>query len=224
MFVKSNMSKEVKYHKSKGVVVLKPGTVTFVDDNLVTAKELKDCYGDRINIMSREIVEKYIVETAPAVEEPLEEIKEPELTEGNEDEETKGDEEGSITGGAAPVEFTGNEDIDDFLNGKTDKVPEGTKEITEEEALKLKEKAYKGEEVKEEDLISNTGNEEIDAFLNGETDKVPEGAKEITEEEALKLQEGVKREEIKAKESQPVKKPVGKKPGKKVDGKKEANK
>lgn len=143
------MSKEVTYHKSTGAVVLKPGTVTYVNENLVTAKELKDCYGDRINIMSRETVEKLIAETAPAVEEIAEEIKSDEGTE---------EDEGVIAGGAAPVEIseikedeedltsnTGDEEVDDFLNGKTDVVPEGTQEITEEEALKLKEEADKEE-------------------------------------------------------------------------------
>ena len=147
MFVKSNMSREVTYHKSRGSIVLKPGTVTFVDDNLVTAKELKDCYGDRINIMSRETVEKYIVETAPQVEE----IKEPEVI-------SEPQEEVEVTGGAAPAEVkeedlisnTGNEEIDAFLNGETDEVPEGTVEISEEEALKLQ-KEVKQEEVKAEE-------------------------------------------------------------------------
>jgi hypothetical protein len=146
MFVKSNMSKEVTYHKSTGAIVLKPNTVTFVDDSLVTAKELKDCYGDRINIMSRETVEKIIAETAPEVaEEVIEEVKDKEE-----------EDEGVVAGGAAPVQDpevkedeedltsnTGDEEVDDFLNGKTDKVPEGTQEITEEEALKLKEEADK---------------------------------------------------------------------------------
>ena len=36
---------------------------------------------------------------------------------------------------------TGDQKTDDFLNGKTDVVPEGTKELTEEEALVLEAKA-----------------------------------------------------------------------------------
>ena len=151
------MSREVVYHKSRGSIVLKPGTVTFVDDNLVTVKELKDCYGDRINIMSRETVEKYIVETAPQVEEikELEAVREPqeEVTEEVEVAEVE------VTGGAAPVEAkeedlisnTGNEEIDAFLNGETDEVPEGTVEISKEEALKLQEEV-KQEEVKQEEV------------------------------------------------------------------------
>ncbi len=196
MFVKSNMSREVKYRKSKGIVVLKPGTVTFVDDNIVTAKELKDCYGDRINIMSRETVERYIVETAPKVEEDIvEEVEEPKVEEPKV-EEPKED-EGVIAGGAAPINPI--IELEDVVG-----------EVKVEELVEVK-----VEEPKQEELVSNTGNEEIDAFLNGETDKVPEGTVEIPEEEALKLQE-----EVKAEESQPVKKPVGKKPGKKIAGKK----
>ena len=175
MFVKSNMAKEVKYNKSKGSIVLKPNTVTYVDDNLVSAKELKDCYGDRISIMSRSLVERIIVETAPkSIDSVIDEIKvndevvEPKLdpvntkiSDGTEDEDDSengdddsenGDDEGAVTGGAASVEDstsnTGDEEIDAFLNGETDKVPEGTTEISEKEALKLKEEADKKEEKK----------------------------------------------------------------------------
>lgn len=183
------MSKEVTYHKSTGAIILKPNTVTFVDDNLVTAKELKDCYGDRINIMSRETVEKLIVETAPEVTEDIietvvcnqEEVNtNVEPVETNFSSEEEDATEGTVTGGAASVD-----------------------PLTELENL-----------VKEEDLVANTGNEEIDAFLNGETDELPEGTTEITEEEAKKLEEAKKEEtpEVKEKvEETPKPKKTGKK-------------
>ena len=62
MFVRSNMDIPVRYSKSSGSVILKPNTVTYVDEAIVTAKELKDCYGDRIAILSNEIVEQIIEE------------------------------------------------------------------------------------------------------------------------------------------------------------------
>ena len=108
MFVKSNMNSDVKYRKSTGTILIKAKTVTFVDDNLVTAKELKDCYGDRIYIMSQELVDAYVGDLAN----------------------------------------TGNKEVDDYLNGETEKVTEGSKEITEEEALRLQKEAEEQEAAK----------------------------------------------------------------------------
>lgn len=49
---------------------------------------------------------------------------------------------------------TGNEEVDNFLNGKSDKLPDGTTEINEEEALRLQkeaeEKAIAEQKAKEE--------------------------------------------------------------------------
>ena len=138
------MQKEVKYYKSTGVIVLKPGTVTYVDDNLVTAKELKDCYGDRINIMSRETVEKIIKETAPA---PVVEEKKPApvavKVEAPKKVEVKKPEAVRVAPAPVPDEIkTGDKELDAFLNGETDKVPEGTK------APEVKEPEVKKEEAK----------------------------------------------------------------------------
>ena len=185
------MSKEVRYNKSNCSIVLKPNTVTYVDENLVSAKELKDCYGDRVNIMSRETVERLIVETAPEVTEDIIEtvVCNQEESESNvepietgfsseEDDDTI---EGTVTGGAASVD-----------------------PLAELENLFVKEEVKEETpEVKEEDLVANTGNEEVDAFLNGETDELPEGTTEITEEEAKKLEEEVKEETPEVKEETP---------------------
>ena len=133
MFVRSNMDIPVRYSKSTGSVTLKPNTVTFVDEVIVTAKELKDCYGDRISILSNDIVEEIIEENAPAQDSEID--KDPEVTNNEE-----GSEEAN----------TGDEEVDNFLNGKTDKAPEGTEEITEEEALKLKAQAEAEAKAKEE--------------------------------------------------------------------------
>ena len=159
------MDREVRYHKSTGSIILKPNTVTYVDDSLVTAKELTDCYGNRISVMSKELVEEYIANAAPV--EVEDEVLEDELEENDSD-------EGVIAGGAAPISTnelenegtgngsdedtqdsteedltsnTGDKDVDDFLNGETTIVPEGTQEIDEEEALKLQKEA-EGQAVK----------------------------------------------------------------------------
>ena len=52
MFVKSKMSRPMKYYKGIHCVVLKPNTVTLVDETKVSAKELIECYGQRIDILS----------------------------------------------------------------------------------------------------------------------------------------------------------------------------
>lgn len=130
MFVRSSMEIPVTYSKSIGSVTLKPKSVTYVDETIVTAKELKDCYGDRIAILADEVAE-------PEVKEIVEDSKvdiNPEGKEENEGEEAN----------------TGDEAVDDFLNGKTDVVPDGTTEITEEEALKAKEAADAEAKAKEE--------------------------------------------------------------------------
>jgi hypothetical protein len=106
MFVKSSMGRDVKYSKSTGAILIKANTVTLIDDNLVTAKELKDCYGDRITIMSQEAVDQFVGELAN----------------------------------------TGNPEVDAFLNGETEQIPEGTEEIDEAEALRLEAEAKKAEE------------------------------------------------------------------------------
>jgi hypothetical protein len=106
MFVKSSMGRDVKYSKSTGAILIKANTVTLIDDKLVTAKELKDCYGNRITIMSQEAVDQFVGELAN----------------------------------------TGNPEVDAFLNGETEQVPEGTEEIDEAEALRLEAEAKKVEE------------------------------------------------------------------------------
>lgn len=54
MFVRSRMEKDVIYRRKGGVWVIKAGSVTFIDENKVTARELKSLYGSRIEIISRD--------------------------------------------------------------------------------------------------------------------------------------------------------------------------
>ena len=158
MFVKSSMSVPVRYNKSTGFIELKPKTVTYVDENIISANELLACYGSRISILPAELVEEIIKEEAEKVNKESAEDLEIDTTldegkeedEGNEgtDEANEGEEgtdevnEGDEANDGDEAN-TGDKDVDDFLNGKTDVVPDGTTEITEEEALKLKEEADK---------------------------------------------------------------------------------
>lgn len=144
MFVRSSMSVPVRYSKSKGSVILKPNAITFVDDALVTAKELKDCYGDRIAILSQDLVEQIIQEEAPAANKESKQDSDTDNTPVNKNDGEGKDENGNDEGASkdeGDESNTGDEDVDNFLNGKTETLPEGTTEITEEEALKLKEEA-----------------------------------------------------------------------------------
>ena len=54
MFVKSRMAKDVTYRRKGTDWIIKAGTITYIDENKVTAKELKEFYGSRIYIISRE--------------------------------------------------------------------------------------------------------------------------------------------------------------------------
>ena len=58
MFVKNKESIDFKYRKGAYLVVLKAGTVTYVDETKVTARELVGCYGQRIDVISRELTEE----------------------------------------------------------------------------------------------------------------------------------------------------------------------
>ena len=69
MFVKNKASIDFKYRKSDYLVVLKANTVTYVDENKVSAKELRGCYGQRIDIISRDLVED--IATPHTVEEAI---------------------------------------------------------------------------------------------------------------------------------------------------------
>ena len=161
MFVRSNMSIPVRYSKSSGSVIIKPNTLTFVQETIVTAQELKDCYGDRISILSDDIVEQIIEEDKKEVEQDLEIADTPE--EAN----------------------TGDEAVDNFLNGKTDDVPDGTEEITEEEALKLKAQADAEAKAKEEA-------EKLEALKAKEAAEKAEAAKKAEEAKKAKAEEAKK--------------------------------
>lgn len=54
MFVRSRMDKPVTFRKGGKSWTIKPHSVTLIDDPTVTAKELKGCYGARIDIISDE--------------------------------------------------------------------------------------------------------------------------------------------------------------------------
>ena len=82
-------------------------------------------------------------------EEELEEIPEEVKTENETETETS---------------ETGDEEVDDFLNGKTDEVPEGTEEISEENALILEAKELLKPEQEEE--INSDRLKEIGVALN----------------------------------------------------------
>ena len=54
MFVRSRIDKPITYRKNGKCWTLKPHAVTLISDPTVTAKELKGCYGSRIDIISEE--------------------------------------------------------------------------------------------------------------------------------------------------------------------------
>ena len=76
------MEKEVRFNKGGNSVLIKPKTVTYIADNLgITPQDLLNCYGNRISIMSRKLVETVIQEEATKCPEPKREpeVKEPQV-------------------------------------------------------------------------------------------------------------------------------------------------
>ena len=159
------MGRDVKYAKSTGAVLIKANTVTFVDDNLVTAKELKDCYGNRITIMSQENVEQYV---------------------------------GDLANTGVPA-------VDDFLNGKTEELPEGAEEIDEAEALRLQkeeeEKAAEAARKAEEERLAKEAEEKAAEEDRIKAEKEAEEARLKAEVEAKAQEEAAKTEADKVEES-----------------------
>lgn len=154
MFVKNKEKIDFEYRKGTYLAVLKAMTVSYVDESKVSAKELLACYGQRIDIISRDLA----MQIAPGVKEDKKEVKKakvvkPVETVKKEDlndafiEKVLGEIEGNskmenpnLTVTMGDTSDTGNKEVDNFLNGKTDKLPEGTVEITKDEANKLEEK------------------------------------------------------------------------------------
>lgn len=153
MFVKNKATVDFKYRKGDYVAVLKAGTVSQVDETKVSAKELTDCYGQRISVISLDSIPepaapKFVAPKAPAATDKVETVKKEELNDQfidkilDEIKEEAGntEEKDSLEEAVKGVEA--------FLKGETDKLPEGTQLISDEEALKLAEQASKVAEVK----------------------------------------------------------------------------
>lgn len=58
MFVRSRLSKDIVYRKKGNSWVIKAGTVTYIDENQVSAQELRELYSTRIAILSRDKLDK----------------------------------------------------------------------------------------------------------------------------------------------------------------------
>lgn len=54
MLVRNKTDRELTVNKSFGCIVLKPATVTFIEDGKITEKELTDIYGSRIAVIKDE--------------------------------------------------------------------------------------------------------------------------------------------------------------------------
>ncbi len=144
MFVKSKMNSPAKYYKGADCVILKPNTVTFVDDTKVTAKELMDCYGQRIEVLSAMTDEVRVTESSSRVEKPVEE-KKVVLQERKEDLTLK-----SLSDILKEIEEEKKEEVPEVKEEVKEEVPE-VKEEVKEEVPEIKEEVPEiKEEVKEE--------------------------------------------------------------------------
>ena len=143
MFVRNRKNIDFNYNKSGKVIVLKANTVTLVDDSLVTAKELINCYGQRIEIIGqgveeapKEVVNKEVQKPAPqpasdkVLEDILEQVQK-ELDKAAQDKAPVTDED------KINEVINENTEVKAFLEGETNELPEGTEEIDEDEVNKL---------------------------------------------------------------------------------------
>lgn len=139
MFVRNRENIDFKYRKRGKCVVLKANTVTFIEDTFATPEELRSCYGQRIEVISKDFEDKAVnsvnkneikkvveVQQDNVIDNLLAEV-EKELKEEEDKKQIK--------------------EVKDFLEGNTDKLPEGTKEIEEDEANRLLVQAGLGDEI-----------------------------------------------------------------------------
>ena len=54
MFVRSRVSKPLVYRKGGRSWIINPNSVTLIDDPTITAKEIKGCYGSRVDVIADE--------------------------------------------------------------------------------------------------------------------------------------------------------------------------
>ena len=162
MFVKNKAKVDFNYRKGDYVAVLKAGTVSQVDETKVSARELLACYGQRITVISLDetyeapvketFVKEVKVETTDAekikkedlnddfINQILDEIKEDEAdTDNDTDNDTDADTDNDTKTDTELDEVykKAAEGVIAFLNGETDKLPDGTEVISEDEAKKL---------------------------------------------------------------------------------------
>ena len=176
MFVRSKMNVPVKYFKGANCILLKPNTVSYVDEMKVSAKELKDCYGSRIDIISAQVLED-IVKGSPDVMKDVAETKELLEKQESAQEVVK----------AVSNKPVRNDINDDFINDLLDQIEEETK-VQEDQAAKKAEEEAKAKA--EEEAAKK-------AKLEAEAKAKAEEAARIKAEAARLKAEEAKAEEVK---------------------------
>ena len=154
MFVRNKTNVDFTYRKGSYCAILKANSVSFVDENKVTAKEIKNCYGQRVTVISQDSTQyTEEIKKLPPVEKNIKEVTVEKAKLNNSFiEELLGEVNEEIAKGAKEIATetedateevveteatTGIEEVDNFLNGETDELPEGTEVISEEEAKAL---------------------------------------------------------------------------------------
>ena len=180
MFVRNRENIDFKYWTSGKCILLKASTVTFVDESIVSAKKLKDCFGQRIEIINQATnnseahKEAVISEVKKAQVQPVADNENIDNILSQIEEELKLNEDKA----APTVEdaLNENKEIKDFLEGETDNLPEGTEEINDDEFLKLLVQAGIGDEVNVNPPVNNTN----------EVNKAPADNKKVVNKNSTK--------------------------------------
>ena len=134
MFVKSRMTIPVTYYKGSKAIVLKPMTVTYVNDGDVTADELRACYGQRIEIITGEMVEvtPETLEAGKKLEERTKDVDESFIDNILKDLDNEGNEEDTSDKGDIVDEYFGDEEDEGEEENTPVPTPEPTEAPTEE--------------------------------------------------------------------------------------------
>ena len=174
MFVKNKEKIDFKYRKGNYLAILKALSVSYIDETKVTAQELINCYGQRIDIISRDVA----AEVTPEVK------------------EEKKAEKVQATVSKEEVTVKKSDLDDSFLEKVLGEIkeeenncgnPEGTETTTETTTEGTEEGTETNPEGTEEDNEIT-----MDDFLNGFTEDFPKGTQVISEEEAKVLENKAK--------------------------------
>lgn len=173
MFVRSRVSKPLVYRKGGRSWTINPNSVTLIDDPTVTAKEIKGCYGSRVDVIADEGAYIGSFESRQAVKGTLKsKVEEPVKESGN-------------------SKKAGEESLNDILDQVNKELGELTKSEEKSDEGEPEGDNSEGDSTEDKEGASNEDNsgDSNDSIFEGEDtegDEVPDNASEGDSEEKKK--------------------------------------